>query len=414
MSKRISKSGLFFIGVVGLGILGGLALATAVFSDDFSAPTLSAYTAGCERANAFGDSCSSNLDTAIFQSAPQSAHLLGHGSCRRSPFDGVASTLSRTILLGNGNYLLKYKARHTTTLYDFCEGGTGGSTFVSVNGVSGAGVGCSIGGSCSSCTADWADRSVCFPVTSGSADLKIVASAGDCDNADGWVDDITIESVAPPVFDAASLVPQTLLGNCAGGSLAFAIPTATSICGAVTVSCSSLDASNFGSQTVNCTATDPLGATSNVTLTVNVLEPLRVVFNPPLSDDNVADDVRTDADNVNSFRVGQTIVHKVTLLDCHDSDVTTTRAVAVKLAVAPGETGVSDGGASLISDTGDFEGVGSTDGRMILTEDKYHFNLKTSAAKYPSMTLFQALIIVAYTEAPTIIVGQEDARLGSR
>lgn len=83
----------------------------------------------------------------MFQSAPQSVHLVGHGSGFSAPFDGVAATLSRSVSLANGVYVLDYMARHTTRLYAFCGGGTGGETFIEVNGVAAPSVGCGIGGS---------------------------------------------------------------------------------------------------------------------------------------------------------------------------------------------------------------------------------------------------------------------------
>jgi len=412
MRTQTAKSGLALLGTVGLGSLGGLALASTVFVEDFSAPTLSAYVPGCERQDVSGESCASNLDSAVYVSSPQSAHLSGHGSCFVPPYSGVASTLSRTIPLANGGYILSYKARHTTQLYNFCTGATGGETKVSANGVSPAGVGCSVGGSCSTCTADWDSRTVCFPVTAGSAKLKILTDGGDCANVNGWVDDIKIETEAP-VFDASSLAPQILVGSCAGGPLTFSMPTAQSQCGGVSVSCSSLSADSFGANTLTCTATDSVGGTSTTTLTVNVLEPLRVAFAPPLSDDNVADDVRTDADVANTFHADRTVPQKVKLFNCSNADVTTTALVAVKLAVAAGATGVSDGGTNLISSAADISGVGGADGSMVLTDGQYQLNLKTSAAKYPAGQEFQSLVTVSYTAEPGIIVGQEDARLVS-
>ncbi len=155
-------------------------------------------------------------------------------------------------------------------------------------------------------------------------------------------------------------------------------------------------------------------------LTINILQPLRVAFRSPLSDDNVADDVRTDADMVNPFTVKETIPHKVKLYDCAGSDVTDSAAVSVKLAVAAGATGISDGAPSLIDSPLDFVGVGSADGRMVLLDAHYQFNLKTSTAKYASGQQFQSLVRVVYTAAPTVLAGQgqdgegEDARLESR
>ena len=44
-----------------------------------------------------------------------------------------------------------------------------------------------------------------------------------------------------------------------------------------------------------------VSSTDAATLTVNVLQPLRIAFQSPLSDDNVANDINTDADVGNVF-----------------------------------------------------------------------------------------------------------------
>jgi hypothetical protein len=140
----------------------------------------------------------------------------------------------------------------------------------------------------------------------------------------------------------------------------------------------------------------------------------------PLSDDNVADDVKTDSDIVNLFMRNQTIPHKIKLYDCIGSDITTTAAVAVKLAVATGATGISDGALILIDSALDFDGVGSADGSMEMNDAHYQFNLKTRTEKYAKNQQFQSLARVVYKVAPTILAGQgqdgegEDALLESR
>ena len=146
MYKTFAKKTWAAAGIIGVAGVSSLALAASVFSEDFGG-TLAGYASGCERVNHPGEACSSSLDTTVFQSAPQSVHLVGHGSGFSAPFDGVAATLSRSVSLANGVYVLDYMARHTTRLYAFCGGGTGGETFIEVNGVAAPSVGCGIGGS---------------------------------------------------------------------------------------------------------------------------------------------------------------------------------------------------------------------------------------------------------------------------
>src|SRR5207244_1998711 len=106
------------------------------------------------------------------------------------------------------------------------------------------------------------------------------------------------------------------------------------VCQRVTVTCSPLVGNSFGANSVSCTATDAAGNQSTTTLTVNVIEPLRIAFLSPLADDNVADDINTDADATNVFQVKSTIPHKVKLYACSGADVTAARAVTVRLTVS--------------------------------------------------------------------------------
>ena len=50
----------------------------------------------------------------------------------------------------------------------------------------------------------------------------------------------------------------------------------------------------------------------------------RVAILSPLEDDNISNDIETDADAINRFKVGSTVPHKVKLYDCDGNDVTTT------------------------------------------------------------------------------------------
>lgn len=123
-------------------------------------------------------------------------------------------------------------------------------------------------------------------------------------------------------------------------------------------------------------------------------------------------DVDGDADASNLFRPGQTIPHKVRLLDCGDSDVTATVPVTLKLAVSQGAIG---GGTGVVNDLDDFTGIGDAGGSMVLVGDHYQFNLKTNAVEYPpGGAQFQSLVTVSYRSAPGLVAGAEDARLVSR
>jgi hypothetical protein len=222
---------------------------------------------------------------------------------------------------------------------------------------------------------------------------------------------VTVVDSTAPTFDPGSLGPHTVLGACSGGNVSFPLPTATDGVSAVTVTCAALAGTSFGANAVLCTATDAAGNATQISVTVHVLQPLRVVFTPPLSDDNAANDVNTDADVANLFNPGQGIPHKVRLLGCTGSDLTTTVPVEAKLAVSLGANG---GGPNLINEPADVSGIGSPDGSMVLTDGQYHFNLNTNRTEYPRGQDFRSLVTVTYSAAPGIVAGVEDARLRSR
>jgi len=219
---------------------------------------------------------------------------------------------------------------------------------------------------------------------------------------------ITVQDSTPPAFDPSTLGPQDLGGSCGAGGASFVTPTATDGCGLATVTCA---AGNLlpGANQVTCTATDAAGNQASATVTVNVTPGLRVVFDAPLEDDNVANDVHTDADIANRFKTGSTLPHKVRILDCGGRDVTSLVPVTVRLHVSPGADGSN---VNLINDVGDIAGIGDAGGLMVLVDGVYRFNLKTNPAEYPAGgRVFQSLVTVAYTSAPLQTVAAEDARL---
>jgi hypothetical protein len=174
--------------------LGCLALAASslfgqiVFTEDFNDNDITDWTAGCERVNSGGDFCSTPV------AAGGVVTLNAHGSCRQSPFDGVASTLSKTISLPNGTYNLSYEVSNSTHHYDFCEGGTAGDSGILVNGLPISLAACGVN-MCGTCTVPTSTRTGSFCVTNGSVELQLRANAGDCADTTGVFDNIIITAV---------------------------------------------------------------------------------------------------------------------------------------------------------------------------------------------------------------------------
>jgi len=205
---RMRKTTLLAMAFYLIGTLGvhGVASAAEVFRDAFN--DLTNWTAGCERAATSGEFCNRSVWTADFQSPPASAQLGAHGSCTVNPFDGAASTLTRSIALPNGTYKFEYRVRNTTQLYAFCQGATSGGTNLAINGVNAPGAGCNQVGSCGTCLADWRLASSCFVVSNGVAAMRITANGGDCANVNGWVDDLVISQAGTSDVDSDGIVDE--------------------------------------------------------------------------------------------------------------------------------------------------------------------------------------------------------------
>ena len=175
----------------------------------------------------------------------------------------------------------------------------------------------------------------------------------------------------------------------------------------------------LGLNTIQSTATDASGNSSDTSFTVTVLEPLQVIFEqPPLDDDNARDDIDGDNDIANKFKVGQVIPVKVKILDCFGNDVMTSIAPLVTFRLDMTERD-DQGMTTIVNDVPEeFNGVGSSEGIMVLNGNHFQFNLDTdtfdpSTIGNPNL-YFRAHVTVEYDTDPTIVVGEEDALLESK
>jgi hypothetical protein len=227
-----------------------------------------------------------------------------------------------------------------------------------------------------------------------------------------------VDTTAPVI---TSLGDQVVVQG-TGGIVEFSEPVATdSLDGAVTVTCAPASGSQLGAgtHTITATCTDAAGNTSTLTFNVHVLGSVRVVIESPLNDDNVADNIETDQDVQNKFKVGSTVPHKVKLLDEAGNDVTAALAsqVTVRLNVTQRQY-VNASTSTLVNEVPEnYTGVGGAGGLMVLTDGHFQYNLKTTG--YPAGTVgnpsfFRAHITVEYDFAPGTVVGEEDALLESK
>jgi hypothetical protein len=213
---------------------------------------------------------------------------------------------------------------------------------------------------------------------------------------------------------------QTLVGNCSGSPVTFAIPAlANSSCESGTnVTCTwslagsrgtcaksgrgaSVPGNKYGAYAISCTAKDVAGNTSPVvTFTVTVLQPLTVKVQSPLAGDN------DTIDNV--VKLGSTVPTKVRLYAC-GSDVTRSASVTVKLAT----THVASGGSSSTQTIASYSDTPDTSGVMTLDGSNYRYNLATkglsTTAGIPAF--YQENISVAYKSSPGVVVGSDAIQL---
>ena len=167
---------------------------------------------------------------------------------------------------------------------------------------------------------------------------------------------------------------------------------------------------------VVCTAHDFTGHTATTTITVTVLARLRVAFQAPILDDNRRDNVHTDHDIVNLFKVGSTVAHRVKLYACDGRDVTQALmpSVSVKLHVTE-RNQFSD---HLVVDVPEnYVGTGGPGGLMVPSGGVFEYDLRTNGYEANTSNngrYFRSLVKVSYNTHPTITVGREDARLESK
>ena len=139
------------------------------------------------------------------------------------------------------------------------------------------------------------------------------------------------DKAAPTLAAGAN---QTVVGNCSGGAVVFAVPPlANASCESGTsVTCkwtssgsagtcaksgtgASLPGNRAGVYNISCAAKDASGnASPAITFTVTVLQPLTIKIQPPLSGDN------DTADNI--VKLGSPVPNKVSLYAWHSSNVT--------------------------------------------------------------------------------------------
>jgi hypothetical protein len=214
---------------------------------------------------------------------------------------------------------------------------------------------------------------------------------------------------------------QVLKAEMCGGAVNFTVLAAEDQCdGTQDVTCTpaSGDALSPGVHTINCSATDSSGNTANCSFTVDVKERLQVRFVAPLADDNVDNNIETDADVVNTFKVGSRVIHKVKLFDCAGNDVTEAYASLVTVKLDVTLRTATNTGSDVVNDVPEVSsGVGNAGGLMIPVGGHFQYNLDTTgyaAGTVNDARFYRSEVTVEWVSAPGLAVGEEDALLESK
>lgn len=221
---------------------------------------------------------------------------------------------------------------------------------------------------------------------------------------------ITVKDQEAPVIHLAD---QTVFAGCGTGAT-FTGASATDNCGAVSVATDPAPGTELaaGVYLIAASATDPSGNTATRTATLQIVERVRVVFESPLEDDNLPDDINGDADVMNRFKVGSTLPHKVTLFDCKGRDVTELRAGEVTVTLAVVEGDVTDVPTAVNDVPTLYHGVGSGSG--VMTYVGGHFQLNRFTKDLVAGVMYRSIVWVEWRTLPGLVAGVEDAAILGR
>ncbi len=162
----------------------------AIFLEDFSSG-IGAWTAGTVDDDHHTGETPDRPITPI--AADGGAVLRSTSSCFSAPFNGVATTLTRVVSLPPGEYEIKASIFHTTALYGYCVGQTGGRSEIWVDGSVALSSTCPVRRRCGDCRVQLDQRSRRITVgASGEVTVMLRTHGGDCAVVTGFYDNIRI------------------------------------------------------------------------------------------------------------------------------------------------------------------------------------------------------------------------------
>ena len=261
----------------GTAAVAGNPQGTFEFFDNFDNNTLPLWTQACVSTMA-GTTCAITADNTTYFSSGYSAHLHAGSTCFISPYSGAGAKISRTINpIVNDSLVLDYEDKAAATLYGFCSGGTSNNNSAQDNTTAiGNGQGAGQSGTCNTNTTAWGpETSLPFVVSTGTTTITLEEHGGDCDNSDGWFDDVRIRKyTAHPPTVVIDTTPELFLTHLAAGSYVITMTnggntfTDTFIVTQPTAVAPVLDSLNIncnGSPSGTAWVTAPIGGTAGYT-----------------------------------------------------------------------------------------------------------------------------------------------------
>lgn len=192
---------------------------TFEFFEDFELGLLATWYPTCEGINQTGEYCSSLVDNSSVYAGAYSAHLSAVSSCFSAPYDGAGGNIKKKVVLGTDSMIVDYNDKASVELAGFCSGGTGTAITCLVNGFSANGQSVFQGGSCAVNAGAWQDDSSVPFAPTGNDTIELRSYGGDCDNSNGWFDDVRVRKYVynPPVA-TIDTSPQLVLDSLPAGT----------------------------------------------------------------------------------------------------------------------------------------------------------------------------------------------------
>jgi hypothetical protein len=196
------------------------------FFDNFDDGDISDWSKSCESEDITGESCDYFADNTTYMSEQYSLSLYGWSSCGGPTYNGIRPTVYRDLVLADGSYKLEFFEKGWGGQWGYCSSGHAGDNLAYSDSTTiYSSTTCHYSG-CGRCSTSWTNAaSDIFNVSGGSVTIKITTNVTDCEEGEGWFDDVRIRKCASPEPTAVLLYSLTLSAAGAGNGTVTSTPT---------------------------------------------------------------------------------------------------------------------------------------------------------------------------------------------